>query len=288
MIPISGHTKLCALIGDPVRHSLSPAIHNTAYDLLGLDYVYTVFPVSESHFKEGMQALKELGLAGYNVTMPGKKIAAETVDVISKEAALSHSVNTIVIKDDKLCGYSTDGYGFMETMRRAGIDLTAKTLSVLGTGGAARAIAVQAAVDGVGEIVLFRRKHSAKWEKAAAFASYISAETGCHLHVEDIEDISLLRETIRRSPVLANATNVGMDPHPNESPITDPSCFYPGLTVFDVIYHPRKTLLLQDAEAAHCRTINGIPMLVHQAALAFYYITGKEMPVDDVIRILFP
>ena len=286
MTPVTGHTKLCALIGDPVRHSLSPAIHNTAYELLGLDYVYTVFPVSLEHFREGMEALRALGLAGYNVTMPGKKVAAETVDVISREAQLSHSVNTIVIRDGMLYGYSTDGYGFMETMRRAGIDLIGRTLTLLGTGGAARAICVQAAIDGVGEIALFRRR-GPKWEAAAAFAAHIAAETGCNLHVEDMADEALMKETIRRSPVLANATNVGMEPHPNATPIPDASYFYPELTVFDVIYHPRPTLLLQDAAKAGCRTIDGIPMLVHQAALAFQYITGKEMPVDEVIEKLF-
>ena len=287
MTPVTGHTRLCALIGDPVRHSLSPAIHNTAYELLDLDYVYTVFPVPAEHFKEGMQALRALGLAGYNVTMPGKKIAAETVDVISREAALSHSVNTIVIRDGKLYGYSTDGYGFMETMRRSGIDLTGRTLSLLGTGGAARAICVQAALDGVGEIVMFRRKNPEKWARAEAFADHIADETGCRIHIEDIDDAALLKETVGRSPVLANATNVGMEPHPDGSPIRDPGIFTPSLTVFDVIYHPRTTKLLQEAAAAGCRTIDGIPMLVHQAALAFRYITGEEMPVDEVIRRLF-
>lgn len=284
---ITGYTKQLCLIGDPVEHSLSPAMHNEACRILNLDYVYTALQVNEQDIPAAIRGLSAMHVSGFNVTMPGKKIAAGLVDEISKEAALSASVNTVVPKDGKLYGYSTDGYGFMRSLRDKGVDLKGEKLSVLGLGGAATAICVQAALDGVKEIVIFRRKNS-KWSEALSFADLLQAESSARVLIEDIEDDRLLQQHCRESRLLVNATSAGMKPHEDLLPIRDLSLLRKELFVYDVIYNPMETAFLKAAKAAGCSTLNGIPMLINQGAKAFEYFTGHEMPVREVTKAIFP
>ncbi len=287
MPSISGHTKLAALLGDPVHHSLSPAMHNEAFRLLDLDYVYLAFRAPKESFEKSLMALKELGCVGCNITMPGKEMTASLCTRLSKEAALSHSVNTVIFRDGELDGYSTDGYGFMKTLENHGINLAGEKLTVLGSGGASTSICVQSAVEGAKEIAIFRRKGS-KFEKAASFASMLEKETGCKVHVEDIQDYALLKETLSQSAVLANATNVGMGPLAGQSLVPDAGFFHPGLFVFDAIYEPRQTKLLQMAKDSGLACSNGLSMLLYQGAKAFSLFTGEEMPVEEIRKKIFP
>jgi quinate/shikimate dehydrogenase len=284
---ITGYTKQLCLIGNPVAHSLSPAMHNEACRLLNLDYVYTAFQVYDDDFPRAIEGLKAMHVCGFNVTMPGKRIVANLVDEISREAALSASVNTVLPKDGKLYGYSTDGYGFMQSMRDAGRDLKGEKLSVLGMGGAATAICVQAALDGVSEIVIFRRKN-AKWQKALSFADHLQEETGVSVKVADINDSALLKKHSLESSVLVNATSAGMKPHEDELPIKDLSILRKDLFVFDVIYNPMETAFYHAAKEIGAPVLNGIPMLINQGAKAFEYFTGHQMPVKEVTRAVFP
>ncbi len=284
---ITGYTKQLCLIGNPVAHSLSPAMHNEACRILNLDYVYTALQVNDQDYPAAIKGLTAMHVSGFNVTMPGKRIVAGLVDEISKEAALSASVNTVVPRDGKLYGYSTDGYGFMQSLRDVGLDLKGEKLSVLGLGGAATAICVQAALDGVKEILIFRRKNS-KWAEALAFADQLRAASSAKVIIADIEDKSMLQQHCRESSVLVNATSTGMKPHEELLPIKDLSILHKDLLVYDVIYNPMETAFLKAAKAAGCSTLNGIPMLINQGAKAFEYFTGYEMPVKEVTKAVFP
>ncbi len=284
---ITGYTKQLCLIGNPVAHSLSPAMHNEACRILNLDYVYTALQVNDQDYPAAIKGLTAMHVSGFNVTMPGKRIVAGLVDEISKEAALSASVNTVVPRDGKLYGYSTDGYGFMQSLRDVGLDLKGEKLSVLGLGGAATAICVQSALDGVKEILIFRRKNS-KWAEALAFADQLQAASSARVIIADIEDESMLQQHCRESSVLVNATSAGMKPHEELLPIKDLSILHKDLLVYDVIYNPMETAFLKAAKAAGCSTLNGIPMLINQGAKAFEYFTGYEMPVKEVTKAVFP
>lgn len=283
---ITGHTRQLCLIGNPVAHSSSPAMHNTACRALGLDYIYTALPVEKEDISLAIRGLKAMHVRGFNITMPGKMIAASIADVLSPEAKLSGSVNTMVIENDTLYGYSTDGYGFMESLRQKGIDLTNQKLTLLGGGGAANAICVQAALDGAKEISIFRRK-SASWDETLAFAERVNAETNAVVSLFDIHDTALLSEHILNSRALANATPIGMAPSDEQMPIEDPSVLHKDLAVFDAVYHPLETKLIKEAKARNLTTVSGLSMLLYQGAKAFEYFTGHEMPVEIVKKEVF-
>ena len=201
MRQITGLTKQLCVIGSPVTHSFSPAMHNAALEALDLDYVYTAFEVSKEHISDAIRGLLHLGVVGCNVTMPGKTIVADLADELSPVAMLSHSVNTVVFRDGRIYGDSTDGIGFMSSVSHAGVNLIGQHLTVLGAGGAATAIIVQAALDGVSEISVFRRR-SSLWQQTEDFAARISAETGCRIAVYDLADTDALRAQIDRKSVV--------------------------------------------------------------------------------------
>ncbi|MCR5785619.1 MAG: shikimate dehydrogenase [Eubacterium sp.] len=281
MQKITGHTKLLCLIGSPVEHSKSPEIHNAAAEILGLDYVYTAFDTDKDNIEDAARGLALLGAKGFNVTMPGKTILADISDTLSDAASLSHSVNTVVIKDGKLCGHSTDGSGYMSSLKAEGINIIGEKITLLGTGGAAKSIIVQAALDKVKEIDVYRRR-SKEWEPSVEFCNRISAETGCKINVCDIDDKTALKNSISNSRVLTNATNVGMAPNTSDCLIPDSSYLCDSLAVYDIIYNPAQTTLLKMAEEKGLKTINGLPMLLYQAADAFKLFTGYDMPVEEV------
>lgn len=283
---ISGHTKLICLLGSPVSHSISPAMHNLSFDALHLDYVYLAFPTTIEQFESTAATLKQVGAQGFNCTMPCKRIAARLCDELSPAARLMDSVNTVVIKDGKLFGHNTDGIGYMRSVKDAGHEIIGKEITLLGSGGAASAILTQAALDGVSKIHLFARKGNS-WNMIEQQSALINAETSCTVTLHELSDKNALRTAISESTLLVNASSVGMAPKEDACLIPDNSYFHPELTVSDVIYHPKKTKLLTMAEAAGLSTFNGMYMLLYQGASAFRLWTGHEMPVDLVKRTLF-
>lgn len=283
---ITGHTRLLCLLGDPVSHSISPAMHNLSFETLGLDYVYLAFPTTIEQFDDTTAVLKQIGARGFNCTMPCKRIAAEKCDTLSPAARLMNSVNTVVIEDGKLTGHNTDGVGYMRSVQDAGHDIIGKEMTLLGSGGAASAILAQAALDGVRKIHLFARKgHS--WNTIERQVSEINSSTSCQVILQELADHAALKASLTDSTILVNASSVGMAPHEDQCLIPDTSFFHPELIVSDVIYNPRKTKLLQMAEAAGLFTFNGMYMLLYQGAEAFKIWTGKDMPVDLVKQTLF-
>lgn len=282
---ITGTTKLLCLLGDPVEHSKSPMMHNTAARLLDLDYAYLAYRVSEQELPLAVDALKLFGARGWNLTMPLKTAMADLADELSPAAELAKSVNTVVNEGGRLIGHTTDGIGFMRSATAEGVELAGKDIVLLGAGGAASAICVQAALDGVRGIHMFKRKN-ASWDTTEQFISRVSRKTGCDITLEDISDDAALRMRLRDATMLVNATNVGMAPHIDDSPI-DPSLLYPELIVSDIIYNPAETKLMREAAAKGCKTFNGMYMLLYQGAAAFELWTGREMPIQEIRKKFF-
>ena len=282
---ITGTTKLLCLLGDPVEHSRSPMMHNTAARLLDLDYAYMAYRVSEQELPLAVDALKLFGARGWNLTMPLKTAMTDLVDELSPAAELANSVNTVVNENGRLIGHTTDGIGFMRSAAAEGVGLAGKDIVLLGAGGAASAICVQAALDGVRGIHMFKRKN-AGWDATEQFISRVARKTGCDITLEDISDRAALEMRLQDAVMLVNATNVGMAPNIDASPI-DASLLYPELIVSDIIYNPAETKLMREAAAKGCKTFNGMYMLLYQGAAAFELWTGKEMPIEAIRKKLF-
>lgn len=280
---ITGKTRLTGLIGSPTAHSISPQMHNEAFRQLGLDYVYLAFDLGDSaDLRKVVDGLKAIGICGFNVTMPYKVRITEFMDSLTPAARIADACNTVIVKDGRLTGHTTDGIGFMESVRDAGYDITGKKMSVLGAGGAATAIVTQAALDGVTEIDIFRRNWPEAFAETLSFAKKVTDNTSCHVNVYDIADTHQMKESLDTSAILVNATNVGMAPNEAACPIPDASLLHPELIVSDIIYNPRKTRLYQMAESCGCPVFNGMYMLLFQGAASFECWTGRKMPVEII------
>lgn len=278
---ITGHTKLTGLLGSPVAHSISPMMHNEAFNQLGLDYVYLCFDVGTDGLKTAVNGLKQIGIRGFNCTMPDKNLMCELADELSPAASMIGAVNTVVNENGRLIGHNTDGIGYMQAVRDAGHNIIGKTMTLLGAGGAATAISVQAALDGVANINIFSIRDQF-FDRAQKTVDLINSNTNCHAALYDLADDSELRKSIAASDILTNGTSVGMAPNIDNCIITDENIFHENLIVSDVIYNPEETKLLSMAKASGCQVFNGLYMLLYQGAEAFKIWTGKDMPVDII------
>ena len=282
---ITGHTGLICLLGSPVAHSISPAMHNEAFRLLGLDYAYLAFDVKEAEMAAAVDGLKTLGARGWNITMPGKNIMCTLADHVSPASALSGSCNTIVNDNGVLTAYTTDGIGFMTAAAESGAAVVGEKMTLLGAGGASTSILVQAALDGAAQIDIYKRDvHAGNTEE---LVRKLNEQTACRVTLRDYSDPEELRQSLKESSLLVNGTSVGMAPGEDRSVIADLTMFHRELFVFDVIYNPRETRLLREAAKAGCRTANGMYMLLHQGAAAFKLWTGQEMPVEEIRKKYF-
>ena len=283
---ITGRTRLGCLLGTPVTHSLSPMMYNESFRLLGMDRVYLCFDTEHADLGSIVRSLRQMNVFGFNLTMPDKERVLPFLDEIDPAAKMIGAVNTVKNENGTLIGYNTDGIGYMRSVREAGCDPAASEMTLLGAGGAAASIAVHAALNGVPALHIVNRR-GRSWEKALRLADTISSNTGCRADVTDISDADAVRNCIRKSSLLTNATSVGMAPNEDATPIADPSWLHPDLLVSDIIYNPRQTRLLREAEAQGCRSLNGLQMLLYQGAAAFHIWTGRDMPVEEVHRKYF-
>ena len=283
---ITGHTRLTGLLGSPVAHSKSPLMHNEAFRLLRLDYVYLCFDVKEDNLKTAFEGLKKLNVAGFNCTMPDKTAICELLDDLSPAAKMIGAVNTVVNENGRYIGHNTDGIGYMQSVKDAGFDIKGETMTLLGAGGAASSIFVQAALDGVKKINLFSIKDRF-WEKAEKMVDMVNSNTDCDAKLIELGNDDILNEAISNSKILTNATSVGMAPNTDNCIVKDFSIFNENLIVSDVIYNPMETKLLKIAKEHGCPTFNGIYMLLYQGAEAFKLFTGKDMPVGEIKKKYF-
>ena len=283
---ITGRTGLTCLLGSPVAHSISPLMHNEAFRLLGLDYVYLCFDVNEKQFPSVLDGLRAFHVRGFNCTMPLKTEMCRLADRLSPAARLIGAVNTVVNDDGLLTGHNTDGTGYIRSLANAGFSIKDKTMTLLGAGGAASAIAIQAALDGAAQIRIFNRR-SRSWSNALSLAEKISRNTGCRAEVFDLEDPAALRGSLESSQLLTNATSVGMAPNADRSPVPDASFLHRGLLVSDIIYNPRETRLMRLAMDAGCQVLGGLSLLLYQGAEAFRIWTGQDMPLEPIRQKYF-
>lgn len=283
---ITGHTGLVCLLGSPVAHSVSPAMHNEAFTYHGLDYVYLAFDVPPERFVQAVDGLTVMNARGWNCTMPHKRMMYERADVLSEEAQLIGAVNTVVQENGVLTGYNTDGKGYMTAVRDAGYDILGAKMTVLGAGGAAASIIAQAALDGVCQIDLMARKGNS-WNAIQEVTDRVNSRTDCEVRIYELQDEQQMKRSIQESRILVNASSVGMSPQEERCLVPDESYFHPDLIVSDVIYQPRRTRLLRMAEQAGCPVFNGMYMLLYQGAYAFELWTGKEMPTDIIKKKYF-
>ena len=283
---INGHTRLYALIGSPVGHSGSPAMYNYSFEKLGIDAAYLAFDTPLEKTEETVNALRTLNVGGFNITMPNKTAVAQLVDRLSPAAEMVGACNTVVVEEDgTMTGHITDGTGFIRNLKEHGVEVKGKKIVLLGTGGAATAIAVQAALDGVEELAIFNQKDEfyANGEKTVEKIRKAVPSIG-KVSIDDLNDTELLGKVIAESDILINATRAGMSPLQDVIPV--PAEFlHKDLAVADVVYNPRETLLVQKAKEIGCRAaIGGIGMLLWQGAAAFELFTGKEMPAQEVME----
>ncbi len=261
------------LIGYPVEHSLSPAMQNAAFKALNLDYHYTLLPTPPEKLAGRIRDCVAQDFAGWNITVPHKQAMLPFLDEISEEVRAAGACNTVRVENGRLTGFNTDIAGFLCGLEEAGgIEPGSKALLV-GAGGAARAVAFALSRAGHPVVILSRRP-----EQAAHLAASLPCQNA-EISVGSL-DQTTLDTYLEDADLLVNCTPAGMWPHTESSSLPEGTHLYPGLLVYDLVYRPRPTRLLQEAAAAGCRTQDGLAMLVHQGAEAFKIWTGEEAPVE--------
>jgi shikimate dehydrogenase len=277
---INTHTQFCGVIGNPIEHSLSPAIHNAAFQKLGLNYVYLAWKVEA--IGEAIRGLRALGnFCGASVTIPHKVSAIPFLDHVESTARQIGAINTIVAEEGQLTGYNTDATGALRALKEAGVELRGRRVAMLGSGGAARAIAFALATEsGADKLTLLGIDD----QERATLAAEIRSKTA--LKVEDfhLDEVTLGR-TLPEAQVLIHCTPIGMSPKADASCVPA-SLLHAGLAVMDIVYNPRETRLLKEATRAGCKTIPGLEMFLHQAVIQFELWTNRSAPVDVMRRVL--
>lgn len=286
MKEITGHTRLTGLLGSPVSHSISPMMHNESFCELGLDYVYLAFDTKPEQLITVVEGLRAMNVRGFNITMPHKTAMCSLCNELSPAAKIIGAVNTVVNENGTFIGYNTDGVGYIRALKDIDYEIKDKKITLLGAGGAATSIFVQAALDGAKEISIFSRR-SPFYERAEHIIDALAQHTDCKIHLYDFTNPLILKREIAESSLLINGTSVGMAPDTEQTLITDPSFLHKNLIVSDVIYNPRETAFLRLAREAGCRTQNGLSMLLYQGAEAFRLWTGRDMPVEIIKEKLF-
>ena len=279
----TGKTKVCGIIGDPIEHTMSPVIHNTAFENKGVDYVYLAFGVKKEELGKAIEGMRALNMRGLNITIPHKVAVIQFLDELDHLADKIGAVNTIVNNGGVLRGYNTDATGFLQVLLERGIEPAGKRVVVLGAGGASRAISFILAERGSSLAILNRT-----WDRAKVCADRIS-ETFQSEVVALKLDGENLATALSDADILVNATSIGMSPDINETPVSS-ALLKSGLVVFDIVYNPIKTRLQREAEVAGATVISGLDMLVWQGALAFEKWTGLKAPVElmkqEAIKLL--
>ena len=277
---IDGYTRIAAVVANPIKHSISPFIHNSAFEATNTNGVYLAWEVETTDLAETVANIRRYQMYGVNLSMPYKEQVIPYLDELSEEARLIGAVNTVVNRDGTLIGYNTDGKGFFKSL--PSFKISGKRMVLLGAGGAAKAILAQAILDGVSQVSVFVR--SASIEKTRPYLEKLQNATGFRVDLFALEDVQDLQDSITKADLLVNATSVGMDG--SSQPIPTSIVLPEKLLVADVIYQPFETPFLKWARNQGNQSINGLGMLLYQAAEAFQLWTGKEMPTDQIWELL--
>ena len=273
---LDGYTRLAAVVANPIKHSISPFIHNSAFEATATNGVYVAWEIEASDLAETVANIRRYQMFGINLSMPYKEQVIPYLDELSDEASLIGAVNTIVNENGTLIGYNTDGKGFFKSLPSFAIQ--GKKMTILGAGGAATAIIAQAALDQAEEIFVFTRQTS--YDKTVSKMAVISRQTKSRIHVLNLEDLAILQDKINQSDLLVNGTSVGMDG--KTLPLAESVQLPSQILVADVIYKPFETPFLKWARSQKVEAVNGLGMLLYQAAEAFELWTGQPMPCQEI------
>jgi shikimate dehydrogenase len=272
---VCGNSRVVGVFGYPIEHSLSPAMHNAAFAALQLSYIYIPFPVTPQALGPAIRSLVPLGIVGVNLTIPHKESVLPFLDDITAEARDVGAVNTVHCVGDRLLGDNTDGRGFYEPLREAGLTVAGRRAVVIGAGGAARAVVFRLAREGA-EVVLTNRTHERAIELAQAVARAGFGPEA--VRVVAVDNTQELADAIAGAQLLVQTTRVGMHPETECLPPVPLEALHSDLLVYDLVYNPIETLLLKQARKRGCRTLTGVKMLVYQGAAAFQRWTGIWPP----------
>ncbi|RTE08523.1 shikimate dehydrogenase [Paenibacillus whitsoniae] len=274
---IDSHTILYGVFGDPIRHSRSPIMLNRAFEEAEMNSAYAAFHVKPEELGEAIRGLRALGFRGVNVTIPHKVDVMNYMDEIDEGARIVGAVNTVVNENGRLIGYNTDGIGYVRSLKEeTGIDLRGQKVLVLGAGGAARGVAYALAKEGAGTIYIANRTK----ERAVELAATISAfTTTIAVGMDELEGV------VDEVAFVLNTTSAGMHPHVEDVPMPV-ALLRPQHLVSDLIYNPRITRFLREAEAIGARIHGGLGMFIYQGAYAFEYWTGKPAPVEAMRQVV--
>ena len=273
---IDAKTKLCAVIGNPIGHSLSPAIHNAAFKATQLNYCYAAFEVS--NVEQAIQGMRGLGIRGFSITIPHKVAAMPFADELDPVAESIGSINTLINNEGVLKGYNTDGIGALRALESAGVALEGAEATILGSGGAARAIAFTlAAKSDLTKLNILGVVESEVKDLSKNVARQTSAKV-----VGELLNEESLETAMAHTNILIHCTPVGMHPNVDDS-IVPVDLMSSPLVVFDIVYNPMETKLLREAKQKRCRTINGAEMFINQAIVQFELFTGQNAP-EAVMR----
>ena len=280
---ISGKTKIIGLIGENIENSLSPLFHNQIILKHSLNFCYLPFQVAETDLGEAIQGIRALNIRGVNITFPYKEKVIEFLDELEESARRIGAVNTIVNNKGNLSGYNTDVIGFKKSLQDKGkFVIKEKNAVVLGAGGAARGVIYTLLEEGIEEISIFNRTLE-KAEKIKQDFSPFFPRSSINIFSFEQDNI---KDKIKEANLLVNATSIGMAPQVGNTPLPDEKLFHPNLLVYDLIYHPAKTLFLKQAERAGAKIINGVPMLVYQGIESLYLWTGFKPEGKEVLEII--
>jgi shikimate dehydrogenase len=271
--PVTGKTTICGVIGDPIEHTLSPAMHNAAFKALALDWIYVPFRVVKADLSRALYGVRSLNIKGMNITIPHKIAITAMLDELDSPAMNIGAVNTIVNDRGKLKGFNTDASGFIRAFTEQGIALENKNAVVLGAGGASRAVCFALAGEKAGVTILNRTPGTA--EELAADISNISIKPlkAAELNAANLEN------ALPEADILVNTTSTGMNPNADNTLVTA-EMINPKMIVYDIVYSPARTRLLMEAGKAGARTISGIEMLLWQGVQSFEIWTGLKAPVE--------
>ena len=273
---IDGHTRLAAVVAKPIKHSISPFIHNTAFEKTAVNGVYLAWEIGVEDLEATVDNIRRYDMFGINLSMPYKQEVIQYLDELDPSARLIGAVNTVVNKNGTLIGYNTDGKGFFKSLPSFAIQ--GKKMTILGAGGAATAIIAQAALDQAEEIFVFTRQTS--YANTVSKMVAISRQAKSRIQVLNLEDLATLQEKINQSDLLINGTSVGMDG--KTLPLAESIQLLSQILVADVIYKPFETPFLKWARSQKVEAVNGLGMLLYQAAEAFELWTGQPMPCQEI------
>ncbi len=277
------NTQIVGLIGHPIKHTFSPFIHNIAFELNKLDYIYLPFDIPPANLKNALKGIIALGIKGFNVTIPHKEKITEFMSNISEEASIVGSINTVVNEMGKMSGYNTDVNGILETLLPFKKELSGEAVSIIGSGGAARAV-IYTLIRHFKpkKIFLINRTE----QRAEALKNYFKAKMKFdNFSINELFPPGLVN-IFKDSKLIVNSTPVGMYPGNDDAITTLDDSFSKGQIIFDLVYNPPKTKLMQIAERNGAITLDGVKMLVYQAAGAFKLWTGEELPVEKIHKSL--